>query len=527
MPALSKIGILEDCAIYLEGEVGRYAHLLDEAEELDKHTLVARWTVQNSSALNRLGIRILSPFVRDYKFASVYQPFLHQVDTADFLVNHQKAFVFSSPGVGKTASAIWATDYLLSTQSIQRALVVCPLSIMKTAWLRDIFKCAPRLRAEIAHGSRKVRERVMLGGAEVCITNYDSVERIDKSHLDTFDLFIIDEANAYRKSNTNRFKFLNRYIKNRPDLRLWLMTGTPASQSPEDAYGLARLVCPDRVPKFFGQWRDMVMNKVTQFKYVPREDATDRVFEVLQPAIRYRKEDCLDLPPMSYQDREVPLSRQQREYYERIRKELLAETQAAVVTAVNAGVKLNKLLQISGGSVYADDGTILSFQVPDRLDELKSIVERAESKVIIFCNFKHSIGLVSESVSEWGYDTEIVHGGIGTTKRDRIFSDFQEKDSPHILVMQPQAVAHGLTLTAADTIIWWNPVFSLEVYDQANARIDRQSQIRNTNVYHFISSPVEAKVYQALRERKGVQSTLLSLYDSVVKTRVDDFEVDG
>lgn len=529
MPVLPKVSLYEDSAILIEGEGARlYGNILRNGEWIEDRDDVGlfEWSADNVARLRSLGVDFPTPFLTEYNIRSVYSPFYHQLDTADFLVGTKRGFVFSSPGVGKTASAIWAADYLMEQGSIEATLIVCPLSIMRASWIGDLFACAPHCYAVVAHGSKKRRTAALESNARFVVTNYDSFERMDPKLLKKFGLIIIDEANAYRSTQTARFKHMNKFVKENPDVRLWLMTGTPAAQSPEDAYGLARLVCPDRVPQFFGRWRDMVMTKVSMHRYVAKPDATEKVFEVLQPAIRYRKEDCLDLPPMTYQTREVPLSKQQRVYYERIRKEMLAETSHGTISAVNAGVVVNKLLQISAGAVYSDDGVVLTFDVSDRTKELLEIIHNASGKVIVFAGYRHNIEAISAMLTEQKITHERVDGSVPEGIRTKIFADFQTTDNPRVLVMQPQAVAHGLTLTAANTIVWWGPTSSLETYDQANARIDRQSQRLPTQVIHFVSSPAEAKSYARLKSRKEVQASLLSMYDEVLKTPLDTFDLD-
>lgn len=137
---------------------------------------------------------------------------------------------------------------------------------------------------------------------------------------------------------------------------LWMMTGTPAAQSPVDAFGLAKLVNPSAVPRFFSSFRDMVMQKVTNFKWVPKENATDTVFKALQPAIRFTKEECLDLPDMVYVKRTVEMTRQQKKYYKQLKDTMVMQAAGEQITAANAAVNMNKLLQISSGAVYTDDG---------------------------------------------------------------------------------------------------------------------------------------------------------------------------
>jgi hypothetical protein len=166
-----------------------------------------------------------------------------------------------------------------------------------------------------------------------------------------------------------------------------MLTGTPASQSPEDAFGLAKLVSPQRIPKYATAWRDQVMTQLSRFKWIPKKDAASMVFKVLQPAIRFTKRECLDLPPVTYQTRIVPLTATTLKYYNKLKTQLLIEAAGEQVSAVNAGVGLSKLLQISSGSVYTDDGKVIEFDVTPRLFELKSVLDETSNKVIVFVPF--------------------------------------------------------------------------------------------------------------------------------------------
>ena len=184
---------------------------------------------------------------------------------------------------------------------------------------------------------------------------------LDRLHNLNNSLIIVDEANAYKSPQTARWKTLAKLLK--PETRLWMMTGTPASQSPVDAYGLAKLVCPQNVPKFAMAWRDKVMHQVTRFKWIPKPNAKNEVFKALQPAIRFAKDDCLDLPEVLYTTREVPLTPQVQKYYKMLKEQMMIETAGTSVSAVNAAAGLNKLLQISGGAVYTDKREVIEFDI--------------------------------------------------------------------------------------------------------------------------------------------------------------------
>jgi len=250
-----------------------------------------------------------SPILRDYNWPGIYKPFEHQKDTASFLSLRQRAFCFNEAGTGKTSAAIWAADYLMNLGHIKRVLVICPLSIMYSAWQADIFKTAMHRTCGVAHGSQEKRRKLIKGDYEFIIINFDGVHTVfDDLANGGFDLIIVDEANAYKSATTRRWKTLAKLLK--PSTRLWMMTGTPAAQSPVDAFGLAKLVSPTRVPRYTGAWKDMVMYQITRFTWKPRLNSERRVHEALQPAIRYTKAECLDLPPVVYQTRDVPLTPQ-------------------------------------------------------------------------------------------------------------------------------------------------------------------------------------------------------------------------
>lgn len=346
------------------------------------------------------------------------------------------------------------------------------------------------------------------------ITNYDGLNLIaDEVKNDgRFDLIIVDEANAYKNPSTKRWKSLAKLIS--PKTFLWMMTGTPASQSPVDAYGLAKLVNPSAVPKFQTAWRDLVMRKLTQFKWIPKADAHDRVYEALQPAIRYTKQQCLDLPPVMTETREIPLTAQQNKYYKLLKDRMMVQAAGEVITAANAAVNVNKLLQISAGAAYTDDGEVVEFDCAPRLNVLMEVLEETQRKVLVFANFRHSINTICDFLGRQGIECATIHGDISASKRTLIFSQFQTTPTPRVLVIQPQSAAHGVTLTAADTVIFWGPVMSVETYVQCCARADRQGQNSDkVTVIHLQGSEIERKMFKQLAHRVGEHTSLIKLYE--------------
>ena len=325
-----------------------------------------------------------------------------------------------------------------------------------------------------------------------------------------FDLIVIDEANAYKTVTTKRWRTLAKLIT--PSTRLWMMTGTPASQSPLDAFGLAKLVNPNGVPKYFTAWRDKVMQQITRFKWIPKSYAKQLVFDCLQPAIRFEKAQCLDLPPLVYQTREVPLSPMVLKYYQQLKSQMLIEAAGEQISAVNAAAQLSKLLQISGGAIYTDTHEVVEFDIAPRLNALMEVLDETEHKVIIFVPFRHTIDLVSRHLVKEGVTNEIINGDVPARARADIINRFQTATDPRVLVIQPQAASHGVTLTAADTVVFWSPVMSVETYLQCVARIDRVGQVNSMTVVHLQGSEAERKVYQMLQGKVNSHEALVDLY---------------
>ena len=476
--------------------------------------MVIFWDVPEMTRLNQIVSfrnNLPSPIKRDYNYPGLYKPFDHQRVTSEFLSINHRAFCFNEAGTGKTSSVIWAADYLMAQKIIKRVLVICPLSIMYSAWQADILNTAMHRSVAVAHGPAAKRTKVIEGPYEFVIINYDGVAIVkDDIIKGGFDLIVIDEANAYKSPSTSRWKTLAKLLK--PETRLWMMTGTPASQSPVDAYGLAKLVCPQNVPKFSMAWRDKVMYQVTRFKWVPKPNAKNDVFKALQPAIRFAKDECLDLPDVLYTTREVPLTPQVQKYYKMLKEQMMIEAAGAQISAVNAAAGLNKLLQISGGAVYTDKKEVIEFDVQPRLTALMEVIDETEHKVIIFVPYRHTIELVSRYLTDHHISNQVIQGDVSATQRANIINQFQSMEEPRVLVIQPQSASHGVTLTAANTVVFWSPVMSVETYLQCIARMDRVGQVNKMTVVHLQGSEVERKMYTMLQGKVDMHTKLVDLY---------------
>lgn len=478
--------------------------------------VLVHWGLEESQVLKNLRIKnVPSPIIAKYNWPGTREPFVHQKQTAAFLTLNRRAFVFNDPGTGKTLSMIWAADYLLNVKQIKRVLVICPVSVMKAAWVNDLFHGAMHRTVEVAHGSRAQRIAALNQNTDFVIINFDGVEIMQQELVDGgFDLVIIDEANYVKTATTNRWKAINRLL--RPDTWLWMATGTPASQSPLDAYGLVKMMHPTTAPRSFGLYRDMVMSKVTMYKWVPKLSAVETVNRLLQPAIRFTKDQCLDLPDIVYTTRDVPLTKQQQKLYDQLRKNMAAVAAGETISAVNAAVGLQKLLQVSAGSVYTDDKATVELDIGERFKVLLEVIDSTENKVLVFVPYTNTLESLEEKLIAKGYSVGVIFGKISATKRADIIKRFQEQDTPRILLIQPQAASHGITLHAADTIVWWGPIMSYETYVQANARIHRAGQKNKCLVVRLQGSPVEQKRYKALDTCEDTNQSLLEMFQEVL-----------
>lgn len=508
--------IIEDKAVMLRvRNPKQITTIIPKSKELSMNRVLVNWGLDEAHTLRQLNINVPSPITKRYSWPGQYKPYAHQKETAAFLTMNKKAFCFNEQGTGKTASAIWAADYLMTQGKVRRVLVICPLSIMDSAWRNDLFSFAMHRTVDVAYGGKEKRKKIINSGAEFVIINYDGVEIVkDEIAKGGFDLFIVDEATHYKNVQTKRWKTLNNLIGDND--WLWMMTGTPAAQSPEDAYGLAKMVNPLSVPRFFSSWRDMVMYKYTQFKWLPRDSSKQTVFRALQPAIRYTKDECLDLPDMTYTKRFVEMTAQQNKYYEMLKKQMIMQVAGEDVTAANAAVGMNKLLQISAGAIYTDDGDTVRFDIKHRYQALREVIDESSQKVLVFVPFKHTIDMLVEKLRADGITSEIIRGDVSAPKRTEIFARFQNEPDPRVLVIQPQSAAHGVTLTAANTVVWWGPTSSLETYAQANARVHRSGQKHKCTVIQLAGSKAEKRIYNMLDQRINIHTEMINLYKEML-----------
>lgn len=481
------------------------------------HLVAVPHRPDETRVLRNLGFEVPDPMPIHYDWPKVngaHDPFAAQRTTANFLAMHSRAYCLNGMGTGKTNSALWAYDYLRRTKQVKRMLVVCPLSTMERTWADSVFFTFAHLDCAVLHGTRERRLKLLAQEVNVYIINIDGLATIrdELAERTDIDLVVVDELALARNSGTERWKTLHTICNKQVSRRVWGMTGSPTPNSPTDAWAQCKLITPDNpeVPKYFGKFRDMVMKQLSPFKWVARHDATETVHKMMQPAIRFALEDCVDLPEQTVVTREAAMTKEQTKAYKDMLGKLATEYQGGQILAVNEAVKANKLIQIACGVAYGTDGTEVVLPSTPRLEVLKELIDESTGKVIVFVPLTAALESVAQVLrADWS--VEVVHGETSKTERDRIFGEFQSQPDPRVLVANAATMSHGLTLTAATTIVWYAPVHSNEIYEQACARVRRPGQKHTTVIAHIAGSDVERRVYKRLQDKQSMQGLLLDL----------------
>lgn len=497
------------------------ANLVPSATKFDHpdlgEMLLVPHTRDTTRLARNLGFVTPAPILTQYDWNGDV-PFRTQKVTAALLTMQSRAFVLSEMGTGKTRATLHALNYLMLCGDVKRAIVVAPLSTLTQVWDKEIFRYFNHLSVGILHGTKAQRLKVLKEEHDVYVINHDGVETIlaDLAKRNDIGCVVVDELATYRNARTARWKALNSLCGGRD--YVWGLTGSPTPNAPTDAYAQVKLLNPTRVPKYFKQFQRSTMIQISQFKWINKQEANDVVYDAMQPAVRYKRDDCVELPEVSYQNRVTPLSADQTRVYSEMMKKLKLGFQEGTVTAANEGVLFSKLLQITCGWVYTTDRRVVRLDNQPRIDQLLEILDEAEGKVIVFVDFTHAADALYQILLSHGVPVSLVTGAVPAHARNAIFSSFQDQVLPRVLVAHPKCMAHGLTLTSANTIVWFSPSSSLETYEQACARITRPGQTRKSLIVHLTGTPVETKLYRRLQQRASLQGALLELFESQEQT---------
>ena len=503
----------------------RIEQYVPEARKVNGAYLAVPNTLRNVQLLRILdcpvpGIMEASGY--DWPIEKGRKPLEHQKLMAEFMVSHPRCFNLSDMGTMKTLSTLWAADFVMSQypKGECRALIVAPLSILQRVWGDALFaNFLSRRTYVIVHGDAAARELALAKPADFYIINFDGLgvgastkKRFALSGLSAalfertdIKLCIVDEASAYRDARTKRHR-VARLLLGRRDY-LWQLTGTPTSNGPTDAYGLAKL--RNGNIESFSSFHNRTMMKVSNFKWIPRAGAYEEARKLLTPAIRFDIRDVWDGPPMTTQQREVALTDEQKKLMGALKRDLqIVMKSGQPITAMNEGAARQKFIQISLGAVYDQDHKAHTLDASPRINELKTVIDNAPGKILCFVPLTSVVNLLYKELKD-KISCATVNGDVSQTDRTGIFSAFQQSEHPRLLIADPGTMAHGLDLYAAQTVVWFGPTDKTELYLQANKRAHRPGQSHPVTVVQIVSNKLEREIYRRLESNESLQGVLL------------------
>lgn len=494
--------------------------------------LAMRHGIDETKLLNNLGLDrvVKSPIESFYDFpaADGKRPFQKQIETATHMVMNRRSYVLNEMGTGKTRSCIWAHDFLFKEGLANKMLVVAPLSTLEFTWRREILHAFPFKIVNILTGTAERRRKLLDAEADIYIINHDGLRvmlrELEKRH--DIDVICFDEVAAFRNNQAERSKMAQRLARGRK--YIWGMTGSPTPNEPTDAYGLAHLITPATAPKSFVLFRQDTMFQLNgnQFKWVPKKEANTIVARVLQPSIRVSLDEIVELPDVVIQDLEVQMGPRQEKVYKQLCTTAAVWLKEGTITALNGGHLFTKALQVAGGWAYGDvTRKVISLDNGMRLKALLDVIagapidlcDPASHKIIVFSPFKCTTAGIDALLKFHNIDFATVTGDTSPKARNEIFSAFQGTSKYRVLNAHPECMSHGITLTAADTIVWFGPTPKLEVYEQANARITRVGQKHRQHIIRMVGCPTERTMYRKLANKQDMQAHVLDLIQEMAK----------
>jgi SNF2 family DNA or RNA helicase len=435
-------------------------------------------------------------------------PYAHQSKTTDFILSHPRCLITSDPGTGKTRAVLDAITNLPG-----KTLVLAPLSILEAAWVDDIKKFQPNIKFGVAYA--KNRKKIFTDTShEMVITNFEAVNFLHKnSHLlKGFTTIVIDEFTAFKNKDSQRSKNLRNFIS-LFTYRI-AMSGTPNSNSILDLWHPVLLVDDgDHLGQRFYSYRNQVCTpKFNGFanEWVDKPGIEQAVAARLSDiTIRYKLEDCIDLPENIVRTVRTNLSPEVQRMYNDFSKDSVLYTKMGTINAVHAGARVKKLLQIISGGVYDEDG-LVQYLHQERYDIVIDLVSERKHSIVAF-NWRHERDALIELATKQKISYEVIDGSVPAEKRKDIVQRFQAGQI-RVLFCHPQSAGHGLTLTKATTAIWCSPTYNAEHFQQFNRRIHRASQTQKTETILIAARNTwEEEVYKKLDGKLGKMENLLHI----------------
>ncbi|WP_347088963.1 DEAD/DEAH box helicase [Ruminococcus sp. RTP21484sp1] len=438
-----------------------------------------------------------------------FSPHNYQAYAIDYIETHPIAAVLLDMGLGKTVISLTAiADLLFDSFEAHRILVVAPLRVARDTWPAEIAKWEhlQHLTYAVCVGTPKERRMALMSGADITIINRENLGwLIDSSGFDfDYDMIIIDELSSFKNHKSKRFQSL---MKVRPKVkRIIGLTGTPSSNGLMDLWAEFKLLdFGERLGRFITHYRNNYFipdkrNGEIIYSYKPMPYAEDAIYRRISDiTISMKSTDHLQMPELITSQYEVQLSEEETQRYEELKADFILELPEGEITAANAASLTGKLSQLANGAIYDDDGNIIEFH-DRKLDALEDLIEAANGKPLLVAYwFKHDLQRIKKRFN------------VREIKSSKDITDWNNGDIP-VAVIHPASAGHGLNLQAGGSIlIWFGLTWSLELYQQTNARLWRQGQTSGTVVIEHIitKGTIDERILKALSLKEVTQNALI------------------
>ena len=438
-----------------------------------------------------------------------FSPHDYQAYAIDYIKTHPIAAVLLDMGLGKTVISLTAiADLLFDSFEAHRVLVIAPLRVARDTWPAEIEKWEhlQHLTYSVVVGTPKERRAALMAGADITIINRENLQWLieDSGFPFDYDMVVIDELSSFKNHQSKRFQAL---MKVRPKVkRIIGLTGTPSSNGLMDLWAEFKLLdMGQRLGRFISQYRNNYFlpdkrNGQIIYSYKPMPYAEDAIYrKISDVTISMKSTDHLKMPELISSKYEVRLSEEERNRYEELKSQLVLQLPEGEVTAANAASLTGKLVQLANGAIYSDDGDTVEFH-NRKLDALEDIIEAANGKPLLVAYwFKHDLERIKQRFD------------VREIKSSKDITDWNSGKIP-VAVIHPASAGHGLNLQAGgSTLIWFGLTWSLELYQQTNARLWRQGQTAGTVVIQHIitKGTIDERILKALSRKELTQNSLI------------------
>lgn len=451
-----------------------------------------------------------------------YNPHKYQSYATDFIINNPIAAVFLEMGLGKSVITLTAMKKLFESDTICKVLVIAPLRVARDTWPSEIRKWnhLKGMKYAVAVGTEAERKAAMLQNEPVTIINRENVDwLINKSGLPfDFDMVVIDELSSFKSYGAKRFKAL---LKVRPFIkRIVGLTGTPSSNGLMDLWAEFRILdFGKRLGRYITRYHLSYFepdkrNAQMVFTYKPLIGAEDAIYEKISDiTISMKNVDYLEMPECVINEVPVYMSPAEQSVYDDFREDMVIKLKNEEIDAVNAAVLSGKLLQMANGAVYDEAGK--AHLIHERkLDALEDLIEGANGKpVLVAYWFKHDLARIEARLKK----LRIEYVKLDTSDSIKKWN----KGEVPVMLCHPASSGHGLNLqTGGSTLIWFGLTWSLELYQQTNARLWRQGQKETVVLHHIICrDTIDEDVIEALKRKEKTQSALIDAVKANLEAR--------